>query len=104
MVLSLGTTWIFDGYEVSMLSLVALELKDYFNESEHNISKIASFYLAGCCMGALLFGTLAFNYGRKSLFFITISIYIVSVIGSSLMTNYYLFIVFRVLTGIYIYI
>jgi hypothetical protein len=26
MIISLGSTWVFDGYEVSMLSLVALKL------------------------------------------------------------------------------
>lgn len=34
MLTALGTTWIFDGFEVSMLSLVSDQLKYNFNKKE----------------------------------------------------------------------
>lgn len=34
MIASLGTTWVFDGYEVAMLSLVAIKLEKHFDKTE----------------------------------------------------------------------
>ena len=80
-ILALGVTWVFDGYEVSMLSLTAVELKEAFSKADHEITLIASCYLMGCCCGALFFGFLASKYGRKRLFSITLLIYIFSIIA-----------------------
>lgn len=100
MVISLGSTWIFDGYEVSMLNLVALQLTKTFHKTKSQIGFIASIYLLGCCLGALTFGIISSKFGRKKLFIITLLIYGVSVVGSSLMPEYYSFTIFRFFTGI----
>jgi MFS family permease len=97
---ALGVTWLFDGYEVTMLSLVAVELIMFFNISEAEIGFIASCYLFGCTVGALIFGSLASRYGRKKLFSITLLIYIFSVIGSSFSLTFYELTAFRFLTGV----
>jgi len=68
---------------------------EHFDRTEVEISSIASFYLLGCCIGALIFGLLAYRFGRKKLFAITLIVYIISVFGVSFVNNYYLFIVCR---------
>lgn len=99
-VLALGVTWVFDGYEVSMLSLTSIELKETFGKSDQEITLIASFYLLGCCCGALFFGFLSSKYGRKRLFSITLLIYIFSIIALSCSWSYYQLLFFRFMTGI----
>ena len=99
-ILALGITWVFDGYEVSMLSLASIELKEYFGKEGHEITLIASCYLFGCCCGALFFGFLASKYGRKRLFSITLLIYIFSILGISCSWNYYQLLIFRFMTGL----
>jgi len=64
------------------------------------MGKLINLYIKGCCTGAILFGSLASYYGRKTLFSVTLLLYTFSVIGVSLTTNYYLFIFFRFLTGL----
>jgi len=99
-ILALGVTWIFDGYEVSMLSLASIELKEYFSKDDQEITLIASCYLMGCCCGALFFGFLASKYGRKRLFSITLLIYIFSIIAISCSWKYYQLLIFRFMTGL----
>lgn len=97
---ALGLTWIFDGYEVTMLSLTLIKLKSYFDCSDQQIASIASFYLFGCCTGAIIFGSLADSYGRKKLFFITLGIYFISILGVTCSSSFFFFSVFRFLTGV----
>jgi MFS family permease len=92
-------TWIFDGYEVSMLSLTSLELMQYFNVEESSIGFLSSIYLMGCCCGAVIFGVLSNFFGRKKLFSITLLIYLTSVITISCMVDYWGFLVCRFFTG-----
>ena len=99
-ILALGVTWIFDGYEVSMLSLASVELKETFSKDDKEITLIASCYLMGCCCGALFFGFLSSKYGRKRLFSITLLIYVFSIIGISCSWSYYQLLICRFLTGI----
>lgn len=84
-----------------MLTLTSLELKSFFNIDESQVSRIASVYLLGCVLGALIFGYLASKFGRKRLFSITLIIYFFSVICISFIENYYLFMVCRFFTGIH---
>ena len=98
-IICLGLTWIFDGYEVSMLSLASIELKNYFKISDKQVGVMASCYLLGCVCGSLFFGYLASKFGRKKLFAITLIIYVLSIIALCCMTNYYGFLACRFFTG-----
>jgi MFS family permease len=99
MLTALGTTWVFDGFEVSMLSLVSNQLMTAFDKSESQIGLLASVYLLGCCTGAIMFSCLAFWYGRKQLFNVTLLIYSASVIAISMSPNYVFFAICRFCTG-----
>lgn len=54
-----------------------------FEKSESSIGLLASIYLAGCCIGALIFSCFAYQFGRKDLFNVTLLIYLISVIAIS---------------------
>ena len=73
----------------------------YFDKTESEIGLLSSMYLLGCCCGALIFSCLAFNYGRKFLFNITIIIYAISVIGVCLSYSYNMLLICRFFTGIF---
>lgn len=66
MTLALGLVWIFDGYEVTLISLYRNEI---VSESSEGIFKsLVSAYQIGGIVGSLIFGVLAFVIGRKKIF------------------------------------
>ena len=74
-IIALGTTWVLDGYEVSLVSSLSEHLK-VFDLEINDVGLMGFFYLAGAVLGALLFGFLAVKYGRRKLFQVTLIIYI----------------------------
>src|SRR5690242_9093280 len=75
--IALGVTWILDGLEVTIIGAVAgvLESPQTLNFSASQIGLLASAYLVGAVLGALVFGYLTDRYGRKLFFFVTLTVY-----------------------------
>ena len=100
-VVALGITWIFDGLEVTLAGALSGALKDSpvlkFNNTDIGI--IGSAYLAGAVLGALFFGWLTDRLGRKKLFFITLSVYLVATAATALTWNLWTFALCRFFTG-----
>ncbi|MEJ2726095.1 MAG: MFS transporter [Deltaproteobacteria bacterium] len=100
-VVALGVTWILDGLEVTLkgaISGVLLEAGTlHFTSAE--IGLIASFYLIGAVSGSLFFGYLTDRLGRKKLFYVTLSVYLVGVGLSASSWNLWSFCLFRFITG-----
>ena len=99
-IISLGISWILDGYEVSLLSVLSGVIETSFEVTEKEIGLSGSFYLLGCVVGSLLFGFLASSYGRRTLFNITLIIYGLSIISTSFSIDIYMFYICRFFTGI----
>ncbi len=99
-IISLGISWILDGYEVSLLSVLSGVLETAFNVKSKEIGIAGSFYLLGCVIGSLFFGFLASIYGRKTLFNITLIIYGISIILTAFAIDINMFIGCRFFTGI----
>ena len=59
----------------------------------------SSFYLAGAVLGALLFGWLTDRLGRKRLFFITLTVYLLATAATAFSWDFLSFALFRFLTG-----
>jgi MFS family permease len=63
------------------------------------IGLLASWYILGAVLGALVFGWATDRFGRRKLFFVTLVVYLCGVILSALSWNLWSFCCFRFLTG-----
>jgi MFS family permease len=100
-VVALGITWILDGLEVTLAGTVAGALKasPTLQFSNADVGLAGSAYLAGAVIGALFFGWLTDRLGRKKLFFITLTVYLVATAATAFSWNIWSFMLFRFLTG-----
>jgi MFS family permease len=100
-VAALGITWILDGLEVTLAGSVAGALKQSptLNFSNTDIGLASSAYLAGAVLGAVFFGWLTDRLGRKKLFFITLTVYLLATAATAFSWNLWSFVLFRFLTG-----
>jgi MFS family permease len=100
-VIALGVTWILDGLEVTLVGSIAGALKESptlrFTNTEVGLASSA--YLCGAVVGAVLFGWLTDRWGRKKLFFITLSVYLIATALTATSWNFWSFALFRFFTG-----
>ena len=100
-VVALGVTWILDGLEVTLAGAVSGALKESptLQFSNTDVGIAASAYLAGAVLGALFFGWLTDRLGRKKLFFITLTVYLIATAATAFTWNLWTFLVCRFFTG-----
>jgi len=100
-VAALGVTWILDGLEVTLAGSLAGALKESpaLHFSNAAIGLAASAYLGGAVLGAIFFGWLTDRLGRKKLFFVTLTVYLLATAATATSWNIGSFALFRFLTG-----
>ena len=100
-VVALGITWILDGLEVTLAGAVAGALKEspILSLTNAEVGLASSSYLAGAVLGAILFGWLTDRLGRRRLFFITLTLYLVATAATAFSWNFLSLALFRFLTG-----
>ncbi len=100
-VVGLGVSWILDGLEIQIVSLVSPILTDKgtLALSTGQVGFLASMYLIGEVVGALFFGRLTDKLGRKKLFIITLAIYLVGSGLGGLAWNYASLLICRFIAG-----
>ena len=100
-VIALGITWLLDGLEVTLVGAVANVLghPDALRMSEAQIGASVSAYIVGAVVGALFFGRLTDKLGRKKLFFVTLTVYLVASFLTAFSTGFLTFALFRAFTG-----
>ena len=100
-VVALGITWILDGLEVTLAGAVAGALRQspVLQFSNTDIGLAGSAYIAGAVLGAVFFGWLTDWLGRKKLFFITLTVYLVATAATALSWNLWSFMLCRFMTG-----
>jgi MFS family permease len=78
MVFGLGAAWILDGLQITIASSVVgvLSQSDTLGMTSSEIGLIASIYLVGEVVGALVFGRLSDQLGRKRLLIVTLLLYL----------------------------
>src|SRR6202789_4340489 len=98
---ALGTSWLLDGLEVTLVGSLSgvLESKNGLSLTDPQVTSAATFYLAGAVLGAILFGYLTDRLGRKKLFLVTLATYSLATIASAFSWNFLSFAVFRFFTG-----
>ena len=100
-VIALGATWILDGLEVTLAGSVGAILthRATLHLSDAQVGATATFYLIGAVVGALVFGYATDRLGRKRLFFVTVSVYLVATAATAISWNFASYTFFRALTG-----
>jgi MFS family permease len=102
-VIGLGTVWILDGLEVTIVGNISGQMSMPGSGIDISQSQITGFgaaiYVAGACVGALLFGWLTDRFGRKKLFMITLGVYLSATALTALSFAPWWFFLFRFLTG-----
>jgi MFS family permease len=100
-VVALGITWMLDGLEVTLVGAVAplLAQPNTLHLSDTEIGAAATIYLAGAIAGALVFGRMSDAFGRKRMFFVTLTLYVVATALTAFAWSFASFAVFRALTG-----
>ena len=89
MVAGLGAAWILDGLQITVASSVTgiLQQPDTLGMSSGQIGLIASIYLIGEVVGALFFGRLSDQLGRKRLLIITLLLYLLGTGAAAFVTG-----------------
>src|SRR5881398_777777 len=100
-VVALGATWILDGLEVTLAGALGgiLTRPETLGLTPARVGASATYYLAGAVAGALLFGYATDRFGRKKLFFITLSVYLIGTALSAFSWNFWSYAFFRAITG-----
>jgi MFS family permease len=101
-VVGLGTVWILDGLEVTIVGSIASRLTEAgsgIDISAAGIGTAAAIYVAGACTGALLFGQLTDRFGRKKLFMATLLLYILATVATAFAFAPWYFFLARFITG-----
>jgi MFS family permease len=101
-VIGLGTVWILDGLEVTIVGSVASRMTEKgsgITLTSADIGTAAAIYVAGACVGALLFGQLTDRYGRKKLFMATMLLYIAATVATAFAFAPWYFFLTRFFTG-----
>jgi MFS family permease len=100
-IVALGTSWILDGLEVTLVGSLSgvLQTKNGLSLSDQQVTGAATVYLTGAVIGALLFGRLTDRHGRRRLFLVTLATYSIATLGTAFAVNYLSFAIARFVTG-----
>jgi MFS family permease len=101
-VIGLGTVWILDGLEVTIVASMTDALADPktgLGLDSFDVGIAGAVYVAGACLGALFFGHLTDRFGRKKLFLITLLLYTVATVLTAFSMNPLWYFVCRFFTG-----
>lgn len=101
-VIGLGTVWILDGLEVTIVGSMSDALKDPttgLGMSSWDIGFAGAIYVAGACTGALFFGQLTDRFGRKRLFLLTLVVYTCATVATAFSMAPWWYFAARFVTG-----
>jgi MFS family permease len=97
----LGSVWILDGIEVTIVGAIGSRLQEggTLGLSASQLGQAGTAYVLGACTGAIGFGYLTDRLGRRRLFILTLSIYLVATVATAFSFSFWSFMAFRFLTG-----
>lgn len=101
-VVGLGSVWILDGLEVTMVGNVAARMTEDgsgISMTAGQIGTAGAIYVLGACVGAIIFGQLTDRFGRRKLFLITLILYLVATVATAFSFSPWYFFLVRFLTG-----
>ena len=100
-VMALGVTWMLDGLEVTLAGALGpfLTKPETLGLTDAQVGWSSTGYLVGAVVGALGFGYLTDRLGRKRLFYITLSVYLLATLLTAFSWNFFSYALFRTVTG-----
>jgi MFS family permease len=100
-VISLGITWILDGLEVTIIGSIGAVLTNphTLHLSVVQVASAGTAYLIGAVVGALFFARMTDMYGRKTLFLVTLAVYLIATVATAFSFNFIWFFACRFLAG-----
>ncbi|HEX4141713.1 MAG TPA: MFS transporter [Candidatus Methylacidiphilales bacterium] len=100
-VVALGITWMLDGLEVTLAGALGplLTKHETLGLTPAGVGLSGTAYLVGAVIGALGFGYLTDLWGRKRLFYLTLSVYLLATLASAFSWNLASYVFFRACTG-----
>src|ERR1700735_1016844 len=101
-VVGLGTVWILDGLQVTIVGSIAPRLTEPgsgIHLTAGGIGLSGALYVPGACIGALVFGQLTDRHGRRKLFMVTLGLFILATVATAFSFSAWYFFLFRFLTG-----
>jgi MFS family permease len=102
-IVGLGTAWILDGLEVNVVGSISSRISEPGAGTGLTPADVsgwaASLYIAGACLGAIIFGQLTDRLGRKKLFMVTLGIYLLGTVLTAFSFSPGWFFACRFLTG-----
>ena len=101
-VVGLGTVWVLDGLEVTIVGVIATRLtkpESGLGLTDSQVGLAAAIYVLGACLGALFFGYLTDRFGRKKLFMITLVLYLLATVATAFSRTALFFYACRFFTG-----
>ena len=101
-ILALGTSWLLDGLEVTLVGSLSglLTSSEGLKLSDPQVTAAATTYLAGAVLGAILFGHLTDRFGRRKLFLITLATYSIATLATAFSGGFAVFALCRFFTGL----
>jgi MFS family permease len=102
-VIGLGTVWVLDGLEVTIVGNLSGQLArpgSGLNITQSQVTGLgAAVYVAGACLGSLVFGWMTDRFGRKKLFMITLAVYLTATALTAFSFSTWWFFMCRFFTG-----
>jgi MFS family permease len=100
-IVGLGAAWILDGLEIQVVNTAGTVLQNHatLNLSSTQVGLLASVYLAGEVVGALVFGRISDLVGRRKIFLLTLITYLLASGISGLSFSLWFMLVFRFIAG-----
>ncbi len=87
------------GYDIAMISGTTTQLETIFHLSKFWLGFTVAIALIGTIAGTMVVGKPADKYGRKKVLQLLSGLIIITILGSTLSVNWYMFLFFRLTTG-----
>jgi MFS family permease len=97
-VVGLGVAWILDGLEIQIVASAGFQKSLDLNSSQ--VGLVASVYLVGEVVGAIVFGRLSDKLGRRKLFIMTLIVYLAGSAVAGLSFSLWFLLIFRFVAGL----